>query len=404
MPTFKVTDPRTGRTLKLTGDSPPSEKELEEIFSQVEQPQKDPGFVEKLLKGKALPTAGAVGGGLVGGLLGPLTGIAGAGVGAASGEVARQTIADVLGVQQLPPPGEAVKKEATAGLSAAALEATGVGAVKLGGKLLSPLGKALAPAGRQLSAQVLQPSVGMIKKELTEKGISETLEEMGKRGITGTAREIFERSGSVLKTTWDDITKFLKLNKGKLPKVQMDDVVNSIDDDIARHTRLGDTRKVKTLQEMKKRFGGAKSFDEAYQLIKDFGQEARNVYKTGKEAIDVKPHVTSAYKLMADTGRRVLRESADDAGFTQWGQMMNDYHFWSNLKEFAKSGTAKGQTAISSVRGLLQRGVPWGITTAQKVAQRTGDIARPTASIIGRILGQGISQPNPQRGQEQRRL
>jgi len=32
MPTYKVTDPDTGRTLSLTGDSPPTEAELEEIF------------------------------------------------------------------------------------------------------------------------------------------------------------------------------------------------------------------------------------------------------------------------------------------------------------------------------------------------------------------------------------
>lgn len=32
MPTYKVTDPKTGVTLKLTGDSPPTEAELEQIF------------------------------------------------------------------------------------------------------------------------------------------------------------------------------------------------------------------------------------------------------------------------------------------------------------------------------------------------------------------------------------
>lgn len=32
MPTYKVTDPATGRTLSLTGDSPPTEEELESIF------------------------------------------------------------------------------------------------------------------------------------------------------------------------------------------------------------------------------------------------------------------------------------------------------------------------------------------------------------------------------------
>lgn len=35
MPTFKVTDPSTGRTIRLTGDSPPTEQELEEVFKTV---------------------------------------------------------------------------------------------------------------------------------------------------------------------------------------------------------------------------------------------------------------------------------------------------------------------------------------------------------------------------------
>jgi len=33
MPTYKVTDPNTGKTVRLTGDSPPTEQELENIFS-----------------------------------------------------------------------------------------------------------------------------------------------------------------------------------------------------------------------------------------------------------------------------------------------------------------------------------------------------------------------------------
>lgn len=34
MPTFRVTDPTTGQVLRLTGDSPPTEQELEQIFAQ----------------------------------------------------------------------------------------------------------------------------------------------------------------------------------------------------------------------------------------------------------------------------------------------------------------------------------------------------------------------------------
>lgn len=35
MPTYRVTDPTTGKVVKLTGDSPPTERELEEVFTQL---------------------------------------------------------------------------------------------------------------------------------------------------------------------------------------------------------------------------------------------------------------------------------------------------------------------------------------------------------------------------------
>lgn len=38
MPVYKVTDPTTGKTMRLTGDSPPTEAELEDIFKQVRGP------------------------------------------------------------------------------------------------------------------------------------------------------------------------------------------------------------------------------------------------------------------------------------------------------------------------------------------------------------------------------
>ena len=39
MPTFKVTDPSTGRVVRLTGDSPPTQQELEQIFSELPAPK-----------------------------------------------------------------------------------------------------------------------------------------------------------------------------------------------------------------------------------------------------------------------------------------------------------------------------------------------------------------------------
>lgn len=39
MPIFEITDPQTGQVLELTGDSPPTEQELVQIFAQRQQPQ-----------------------------------------------------------------------------------------------------------------------------------------------------------------------------------------------------------------------------------------------------------------------------------------------------------------------------------------------------------------------------
>jgi hypothetical protein len=111
MGTYKVTDPQTGRTLRLTGDSPPTEQELNEIFaSQGEQPvapvTNQPGSIPptkddvtgpewsgkypnlygalgaaKEVARFAGETAGLVGGGILGAPLGPAGAIAGAGLG-----------------------------------------------------------------------------------------------------------------------------------------------------------------------------------------------------------------------------------------------------------------------------------------------------------------------------------
>jgi len=50
MPTFRVTEPNSGRTIRLTGDSPPTQQELEQIFSQFEvqqEPTIDPNILAR---------------------------------------------------------------------------------------------------------------------------------------------------------------------------------------------------------------------------------------------------------------------------------------------------------------------------------------------------------------------
>jgi hypothetical protein len=50
MPTFKITDPNSGRTLNVTGDSPPSQEELTQLFAQFQVdvvPEVDPSITEQ---------------------------------------------------------------------------------------------------------------------------------------------------------------------------------------------------------------------------------------------------------------------------------------------------------------------------------------------------------------------
>jgi len=67
MPTYKITDPTTGRTVRLTGESAPTEQELNDIFSQlggsnkpepaaVKTPkQPEPGIGQRLIEGISNP-------------------------------------------------------------------------------------------------------------------------------------------------------------------------------------------------------------------------------------------------------------------------------------------------------------------------------------------------------------
>lgn len=90
MATYKVTDPVTGKTLRLTGDAPPTEQELEQVFASVRpsaEPARTPDRPQGLatigdqLRAKA-PELGEGIGGMVGGMT---RGRVGAAVGGAAG-------------------------------------------------------------------------------------------------------------------------------------------------------------------------------------------------------------------------------------------------------------------------------------------------------------------------------
>lgn len=162
MPTYTVKDPTTGKTIKLTGDSPPTEAELEQIFAKVHPPAPqakpkssleqiadetlrthphplegvtDDGIRTGTLKmADKLPAAGGMLGGYLGGAGGTVLGmgvggvpgaIGGAGIGGAGGEALRQLAHHALDSEAPASVGEAAKGMAIEGGTQAAYEAGG---------------------------------------------------------------------------------------------------------------------------------------------------------------------------------------------------------------------------------------------------------------------------------------
>lgn len=160
MATYTVKDPTSGKTIKLTGDSPPTEAELNEIFAKINPSQAKPksglqqaaddtlrahpnpldGVTgEQLREGTLkfadwLPAIGGTAGGIIGGGGGTVLGfgvggapgaIGGAGVGGVTGESARQLIRHAMGADAPASASEAATGIATEGGKQAAYEGGG---------------------------------------------------------------------------------------------------------------------------------------------------------------------------------------------------------------------------------------------------------------------------------------
>lgn len=181
MPTFKVTDPSSGKSISLTGDSPPSETELNDIFSKVNGSDKASGPTEAILTNKptegfmqhlaryspamaaamaAAPEGAAMGatagtailpgvGTVIGGAIG---GIGAAAIGGMAGESARQAVAQGVATampqKKYPvlPPTKLISSIKNQGAEQAANEATGLGV----GAVMPYINKAAGAVGRGL--------------------------------------------------------------------------------------------------------------------------------------------------------------------------------------------------------------------------------------------------------------
>ena len=189
---YRITDQQTGRTLVISGDSPPTEQESEQLFQQSGirkqvQPQEQGGF----LQSKTIPVIGSILGGGIGALAGPATGIAGAGAGYAGGDIARKSLMNLLGMSQIQTPIESVTETTKGAGTMAGLQATGVG-----------LGKVLPYLNPFKTAGALR---NIATKKATEKGI-----EISGNEIVSAVDKIVEKAPTVWK---EDVVKLAETAK-----------------------------------------------------------------------------------------------------------------------------------------------------------------------------------------------
>lgn len=411
MAKFKITDKKTGRTITISGDKPPNEEQVKELFkkagSEKQEPQQFGSPLMNLLakaqtglaETEALPVSGAVLGGILGGP-------PGAGIGATAGEVGQQQLKTGAHLPTEEEAGQAIKVGATAGL----LDIVGGQVVKGAGKVVkatfSKVDDALKPIYQPLIdktnqfilKQTLNPASGKILKDLTEEGISETFEEASRRGLAGkSAQELFVLSRQNVDDSGKAIAEFVEENADSLPKISSKKVVSVLDDEIARLERLGKQDKTflkqaENLKAMRDSIieQGDFSFADAWQMAKDWSGEVSNYYNSGKATGDIKPWKARAFKLLNEGMRREMKEQAGEAGYSQWGQFADDYHFWKNLEGFAGPGAAKQQTAVTlSSRSIGQKAL---LPNLLRMGQQTSQVGGGVVDATGRAAA-GVSDP-----------
>lgn len=165
MPKYRVRDPRSNRVVVLTGEAPPTEQELHQIFAEINARPAQPEQDERTWADTAvdaLPSIGGALGGIVGGVGGTVAGmgvggvpgaVGGAALGGAAGEAFRQLANRLRG------------EDAPQSMTDAAKGIAGEGAIQGG---MQAAGGALAGGarvvGRGLVENAVRPTMSLVRE------------------------------------------------------------------------------------------------------------------------------------------------------------------------------------------------------------------------------------------------
>lgn len=309
--TYTVTDPTSGRKVKLTGDSPPTEAELKEIFSHVNDPKTAVGKSWMSKAADWLPAAGGAVGGIVGGIGGTVGGlgvggvpgaVGGAALGGATGEALKQLAHRALGDEDAP----TSTGEAIAGMGTqAALQG---GAEFAGGLVVKGAAKA-APA---LMQSALKPAYKTVEKAVKNVELPRVVKTMLDEGVNVTAGGIGKING-LLTATNQEIKDILA---NSTAKVYPEAVASTADDVIARAGQqvapMGDTTAASgVVDEFMRVHGGAPNFPAKPLSVQQAQALKQGTYKAlGQRAYgETKGAAIEAEKALA----RGLKEGIESA-------------------------------------------------------------------------------------------
>ena len=446
MPIYRITDPTSGKTLKLTGDSPPTEAELNEIFSGIgagrETTAKPESFLGKLSKsfepglggvpkfvpriaGRALNLPSQIMGGAlkagretltgqyqppkigpefrvgkgttsIGKLLHPAL------VGAVRGVTQKQSVLEELpktvGVEPSSIPGLAI------GLAGEVATPDIADVLKFGdiaSKLLQKSGGAMKETGEKLVLRALRPSPSQLTN-FSKKTGENLVDFMTRNKIT---KNFIEEAGSKLdelQNLFDEIA----IKSGK--KVDTNVLKKAFDNQIEEYSQsIAPALKTKA-EDIKQVFDN---------LINKFGADGVDVGELTKERktfdallkegqFSLPPEAANYYRTVRDILQESIRKATEDLkiggkGLRELGQ---EIHKFIEFEKIAKrqSGLGKG-TSLVGLADLLAGigGASYGRTPEERVknalAMIFGRKILSSPTIVGQIskvtqkTGKGIS-------------
>lgn len=383
MPEYTIKDGKTGRTVTLRGDSPPTEEELTEIFARIPATSEakaaapERTWTDTLVD--ALPAIGGTVGGIIGGVGGTVAGvgvggvpgaIGGAAVGGAGGEGFKKAINFIRGKSEV---GDADENSVMKDIG---IEAAKQGAMEIGGQAVNKL--ILAPAAKAVTKAVFNPGEKVMAKsptvvtDILDKGVG-----FSKKGV-GKAKALTDSSRKAV----DDAVLDYKNTGGTVSRDYLTDA-------LVKNPKKGIKSSYETIAERAEQTPG----------LKQLGAVEANLVKDHAAKID--PVVMHAIKRSEGNAARTVFAGAENPALQK--QIHADLAAGANagleaaVPGFSKMNaeTAKNLAVLQTVQKALKthQARPQGISALDRwvlmKALATGSVGYAGAGLPGAIAALG---------------